>query len=69
MGVVDTLPADGSSMSAKDLAQKLGVDEALRLMRIVVPTFFQEPTPEFYAHTPNSRIYLLPPLRGAFKMM
>jgi len=29
MGVVDTLPADGSSMSAKDLAQKLGVDEAL----------------------------------------
>lgn len=29
MGVFDTLPADGSEMSAGELAKKLGVDEAL----------------------------------------
>jgi hypothetical protein len=38
-------------------------------MRIVVPIFINEPSPEVYAHTPNSMVYLFPPLRGAFKMM
>ncbi|KFY73693.1 hypothetical protein V499_06221 [Pseudogymnoascus sp. VKM F-103] len=71
MGVFDILPADGSEMSAEELAKKLGVDEALlvRLMRIVIPTFFEEPRPEVYTHTPNSRVYLELPLRANFKMM
>lgn len=29
MGVLDALPVDGSSLPAKELADKLGVDEAL----------------------------------------
>ncbi|KUJ20824.1 o-methyltransferase-like protein [Mollisia scopiformis] len=71
MGVVDALPVDGSGMSATDLAEKLKVDEELlvRLLRIVVPTFFTESSIEVYAHTPNSLVYLFPPLRGGFIMM
>ncbi|RDL36122.1 Uncharacterized protein BP5553_06734 [Venustampulla echinocandica] len=71
MGVFDSLPVDGSEMSAEELAKKLGVDEALlvRLMRVVIPTFFEEPRPEVYTHTPNSLVYLEPPLRANFKMM
>lgn len=38
-------------------------------MRVVIPTFFEEPRPEVYTHTPNSRVYLEPPLRANFKMM
>ncbi|KAF8851799.1 o-methyltransferas-like protein [Acephala macrosclerotiorum] len=61
MGVFDVLPPDGSGMSASELAQKLNVDEALlvRLMRIVVPLYFMEPSPEVYSHTPNSMVYFL----------
>ncbi|KAJ6780479.1 hypothetical protein PWT90_08423 [Aphanocladium album] len=71
MGVFDALPIDGGEMSAAELATKLGVDEILlvRLMRVVVPTFFEEPRPEVYAHTPNSRVYLEIPVQGNFKMM
>ncbi|KAK2756393.1 hypothetical protein FQN54_005285 [Arachnomyces sp. PD_36] len=71
MGVVDALPVDGGEMSAAELAKKLGVDEVLlvRLMRVVVPTIFDEPQPEVYTHTPNSRVYLEVPVRGNFKMM
>jgi hypothetical protein len=71
MGVFDTLPADGSPMSAVELSEKLNVEEALlvRLMRMVVPSFFAEPQPEVYTHTANSLVYLFPPLRGGFTMM
>ncbi|OAQ65236.2 O-methyltransferase [Pochonia chlamydosporia 170] len=71
MGVFDALPVDGSGMSAPELAKKLGVDENLlvRLMRVVVPTFFEEPQPEVYTHTANSKVYLDGPLRANFKMM
>ncbi|CZR66315.1 related to O-methyltransferase B [Phialocephala subalpina] len=71
MGVFDALPLDGSGMSASELAETLKVDEALlvRLMRMVVPTYFTESSPEVYTHTPNSMVYLFPPLRGGFKMM
>jgi len=41
----------------------------VRLMRMVVPSFFAEPSPEVYCHTPTSLVYLFPPLRGGFKMM
>jgi hypothetical protein len=47
------------------------VDEVLlvRLMRVVVPTIFEEPQPEVYTLTPNARVYLEGPVRANFKMM
>lgn len=38
-------------------------------MRVVIPTFFEEPRPEVYAHTPNSMVYLEGAVRANFKMM
>lgn len=38
-------------------------------MRVVIPTFFEEPRPEVYTHTPNSMVYLEGPVRANFKMM
>ncbi|KAG9241142.1 o-methyltransferas-like protein [Calycina marina] len=71
MGVFDTLPPDGSAMTLKELAKRLCVDDVLlvRLMRIVVPTFFKEPIPELYTHTPNSLMFLDSSVRANFKMM
>ncbi|RDW75494.1 hypothetical protein BP6252_06636 [Coleophoma cylindrospora] len=71
MGVIEALPTDGGSLSAAELSAKLQVEEALlvRLLRLLVPTIIEEPSPEVYAHTANSMIFLFPPLRAGFMMM
>ncbi|KAH8819160.1 S-adenosyl-L-methionine-dependent methyltransferase [Xylogone sp. PMI_703] len=72
MGVVEALPADGSSASASALAEKLGVDKDLlvRLMRnVTVMGPFAEVGREEYAHTPFSQIFLVPAIAGFFRAM
>ncbi|RAL66952.1 hypothetical protein DID88_007734 [Monilinia fructigena] len=72
MGVFDALPADGSSYSATTLAEKLGVEKELlvRFMRVLtVVGPFAEVGEDEYTHTPYSMVYLVPELRGIFKLM
>ncbi|QSZ29967.1 hypothetical protein DSL72_004485 [Monilinia vaccinii-corymbosi] len=72
MGVFDALPTDGSSSSATALAEKLGVEKELlvRFMRVLtVVGPFAEVGEEEYTHTPYSMAYLVPELRGFFKLM
>lgn len=70
MGLFEALPADGSSHSTKDLARKMEVDESLlaRLMRnssLYGP--FEETGPGLYRHTPFSKVYLRPEIKGMFR--
>ncbi|KAF7871817.1 hypothetical protein EAF04_003924 [Stromatinia cepivora] len=72
MGVFDALPMDGSSSSATILAENLGVEKELlvRFMRVLtVAGPFAEVGEEEYAHTPYSMVYMVPELRGIFKLM
>ncbi|PQE19000.1 O-methyltransferase protein [Rutstroemia sp. NJR-2017a WRK4] len=70
-GVFETIPLDGSSIPAKELAEKTNIEEQLliRLMRPLVPTCFEEKEPHVYNQTANSLIYQFPPLRQGFRMM
>ncbi|KAM3068498.1 hypothetical protein ACMFMG_009637 [Clarireedia jacksonii] len=70
-GVFETIPLDGSNISAKELAEKTNIEEELliRLMRPLIPTCFGEAEPHVYNQTPNSLIYQFPPLRQGFRMM
>ncbi|PQE33396.1 O-methyltransferase protein [Rutstroemia sp. NJR-2017a WRK4] len=72
MGVFDALPQDGSSASATTLAEKLGAEKDIlvRLMRVLTPLGpFEEVGEEEYKHTPYSMVYLVPEIRGIFKLM
>ncbi|OBT66502.1 hypothetical protein VE03_03651 [Pseudogymnoascus sp. 23342-1-I1] len=72
MGVFDAIPVDGSPTTATELAQKLNVDKDLlvRLMRCVtIIGPFAELGPEKYAHTAYSKMYLVPEIKGLFKLM
>ncbi|KAF2837272.1 o-methyltransferas-like protein [Patellaria atrata CBS 101060] len=72
MGVFHALPMDESSMTATELAEKLNVNKLLlvRLMRAATPAGpFKEVGVEEYAHTPYSKLYLVPELGGVFKLM
>lgn len=71
MGVFEALPLDGTGVPRKELAEKLKVEEDLlvRLMRMAVPEMFAETTPGVYSHTPYSQVYMIPGIRGAFKLM
>ncbi|KAM3065358.1 hypothetical protein ACMFMG_011519 [Clarireedia jacksonii] len=72
MGVFDVIPLDGSSASASTLAKKLGVEKDLlvRLMRVLTPLGpFEEVGEEVYKHTPYSMVYVVPEIRGIFKLM
>jgi len=79
MGVFDALPIDGMGMSAAALAEKLQADEELiskllnldsrnvQVTYLFLPILFEEPCPETYAPSLNTRMYLSPSLRGMFK--
>ncbi|KAE9370157.1 hypothetical protein N431DRAFT_343662 [Stipitochalara longipes BDJ] len=70
MGVFPAVPVDGSSITATALAEKLGVQKDLlvRLMRVVTANGpFAEVGKEEYAHTPYSKIYLVPGIANFFR--
>lgn len=72
IGVFDKLPMDGTSMTASELVEALGVDKLLlvRLMRVATaPGPFAEVGPQTYAHTIFSQMYNVPALRGVLKLM
>ncbi|KAE9372596.1 o-methyltransferas-like protein [Stipitochalara longipes BDJ] len=70
IGLFEALPPDGTGLPAEVLAEKLNVEKELltRLMRAVVPVIFAEPSPQVYAHTPYSMVYLVPGIRALFKL-
>ncbi|GAE00239.1 O-methyltransferase, putative [Paecilomyces variotii No. 5] len=72
MGVFDALPRDGTSQTLDELARKLNADKTLlvRLMRMATNRGpFKEVGVEEYAHTEYSLIYLVPEIRGIFKLI
>ncbi|KAL7940962.1 O-methyltransferase domain-containing protein [Trichoderma barbatum] len=71
MGAFDKIPTEGSVTLPK-LAFELGVDRKLlaRLMRIVSVTGpFQQVQEDEYAHTPFSKAYLSPEVRGMYTLI
>ncbi|OKL62580.1 hypothetical protein UA08_02970 [Talaromyces atroroseus] len=71
MGAFDRIPTEGSITISK-LAAELSADPKLlaRLMRIVSVTGpFQQVQEDEYAHTPFSKAYLIPEVRGMYTLI